>query len=153
MKSKTSVPIAISIEMPKIPPQVQYLELRPLLEVEISLLSHFPVKHEFFWFPPVSKESNISQHFPFSPTEQTLGAAEALTEPFLSHQLCWAHLEATGRQIHGGATPTSTPERAAPAQWKAQRCSPAGLLSFSGHSRRTLQFDNCKSIFWVLLLD
>lgn len=106
-----------------------------------------------------SAESNIpiSQHFPFSPIEQTLGAAEALAKPFPSLQLCWEYLEATDQ---GKANPwrcqppTSTPERAAPPQWKAQSWSPAGLLSFSGHrKRRTFKFDKSESRFWVLLLD
>lgn len=106
-----------------------------------------------------SAESNIpiSQHFPFSPIEQTLGAAEALAKPFPSLQLCWEYLEATdqARQIHGGARPPPQPQKEQPHPSGRHRAGPQQVCFLfldtekEGHLSLTRVNPDFGSCYWI----
>lgn len=163
MKSKTSVIIAISTEMSKIPLQVQYLELRSSLEVGISLLSYLTVEHLMSFLD--SLQSARSQTHPFLSSSHSVpqsglwGHQGHRHSPFSPSRLCFAGQiwkpQASGRQIHGGTTPRFSPRKSSPIPAEGTELSPSRFSFFlwAQHSRRTLQFDKRKSRFWVLLLD
>lgn len=161
MKSKTSVLIAISTEMSKIPLQVQYLDLRPFLEMGISLLSYLTVEHLMRFLN--SLQSATSQTPPFLssshsvPQSRLWGHQGHWHSPFSPSSFA-GHIwkaQASGRRIHGGTTPQFRPRKSSPIPAEGTELFPSRFAFFfwAQQSRRTLQFDKSKSRFWVLLLD
>lgn len=126
MKSKTSVLIATSIEMSKIPMQVQYLELRPPLEVGISLLSYLTVKHLMNFLD--SNQLAMSQMHPFLSTSHSVphsrlwGQQRHWQSPFSPTSFA-GHIwkpQASERQIH----PLVQSQREQPHPCKRHRAGP-----------------------------